>query len=586
MVVVHAAAVAAALATLAQTSSGAATGPLQLLDLDSHPSARCMDGSPGGFYVRRAQTTRGATTWVLDFEGGGECTTEANCSPRNYTQLGSSSYFPLNVTFDRHFSAADPTANPDFYDANLVRLKYCSGDLWSGNRTSAESQTKFWFSGHRIVVAVLDELTADLAAATAIIVTGESAGGAAVLTNLDYIAARFPNAATAGAAIAGFNNWAFPFTGPNKTSRGPGNPSWVDFREPAWEAIVELWDPVMNADCQRYYAYAPTCMVECYKYKFIRTPLFVFESQADSVNLMGHNSLPGLHISTDPSAPPPPPIPVDIMTYLAGWHRNMSTCLAEITDQAPGIPSLHGVVGMHASGRHSVPGNPDPSTGNATLGVFNPSCYIHTEFTNEIRIGGVNYKAAFRNFFFGTAERAAPTAGPGGPGAQTILFDECGELCNPTCNAAPPSKRYRCVGQSGQCIAEEHGPFSDPMCEGSCGPSPPPPPPPAPPAPLPSADRCNPKHKHVPGQRAGCSVCAGCCKDDLGASFCVSSLVFSCHHHHCFAPSSRLGPVPHCADESGAFGWTLDRSRCCKMRCLCQEHLPSTSTSTSAVSQN
>ena len=36
---------------------------------------------------------------------------------------------------------------------------------------------------------------------------GESAGGAAVYTNLDYIAGRFPQAATAGAAIAGFNNW-------------------------------------------------------------------------------------------------------------------------------------------------------------------------------------------------------------------------------------------------------------------------------------------------------------------------------------------------------------------------------------------
>ena len=33
-----------------------------------------------------------------------------------------------------------------------------------------------------------------------------------------------------------------------------------------------------------------------------------------------------------------------------------------------------------------------------------------------------------------------------------------------------------------------------------------------------------------------------------------------------------------------SFGCTLDRSRCCKMRCLCQEHLPSTSAS--AVSQN
>ncbi len=529
MIVVTVVQLAAALAAaVAQTPEASATGQLQTLDLDRHPSARCLDGSAGGFYVRRAQmASRGATTWVLDFEGGGECTTESTCNLRIHSHLGSSRYFPPNVTFDRHFSAAVPASNPDFYDANLVRLKYCSGDLWSGNRTSVESQTKLWFSGHRILVAVLDELAEELTAATAIVVTGESAGGAAVLTNLDFIAARFPNAATAGAAIAGFNNWAFPYTGVNKTSRGPGDPSWIDFRKPAWEATVELWDPVINEECQSYYVYAPTCMVECYKYKFIRTPLFVFESQADSINLMGHNSLPALHVSTDPSGPPSPPISADIMTYLAGWHRNMSICLAEITDRAPGVPSLHGVVGMHESGRHGDPGDPDPSMGNVTLGVFNPSCYIHTEFTDEITIDGVNYKEAFRNFFFGTANRSGPTAGPGGPGSQTVLFDDCGELCNPSCNApsppSPPAKLYRCDGGSGQCVANEDGPYSDPICEGTCVPSPPPP---RPPPPLPSADRCNPKHKHVPGQRAGCSVCAACCKDDLGACcYCVPSLV-------------------------------------------------------------
>ena len=264
-------------------------------------------------------------------------------------------------------------------------------------------------------------------------------------------------------------------------------------------------------------------MVECYKYKFIRTPLFIFESQADSVNLMGHNSLPDLHISTEPGGPPSPPIPADIMEYLQGWHRNMSTCLKEITDRAPGVPSLHGVVGMHESGRHGVPGNPDPSAGNATLGVFNPSCYIHTQFTNDIKIDGVSYKEAFRNFFFGTANRSQPTAGSGGPDAQTVLFDDCGELCNPTCNGplppSPPAKLYRCDGESGQCVPDEDGPYSDPICGGICVPSPPPPPP------LPKPARCMPKHV---ADRVGCTVCAACCKDDLGTP---ALICLACYCH-------------------------------------------------------
>ena len=88
------------------------------------------------------------------------------------------------------------------------------------------------------------------------------------------------------------------------------------------------------------------------RYKFVQTPLFIFESQADSVNLMGHNSVPNLHIS--PDAPPAPPISADIMKYLDGWHKNMSACLAEITANAPGAGTSHGVVGMHAAVRLSI----------------------------------------------------------------------------------------------------------------------------------------------------------------------------------------------------------------------------------------
>ena len=106
---------------------------------------------------------------------------------------------------------------------------------------------------------------------------------------------------------------------------------------------------------------------------------------------------------------------------------------------------------MHQAGRHGDPGTVNPADGNATLGVFNPSCYIHTGFTNDITIDGVNYKEAFRNFFYGTGVKVAPSAGPGGPGAPTILFDDCGELCNPTCDPlVPPPPPLRKMCSSGK----------------------------------------------------------------------------------------------------------------------------------------
>ena len=60
---------------------------------------------------------------------------------------------------------------------NRVFLPYCSQDLWSGQRTEASDETfGYFFSGHLIVEAVLDELIAknDLNHATEIVVTGVS----------------------------------------------------------------------------------------------------------------------------------------------------------------------------------------------------------------------------------------------------------------------------------------------------------------------------------------------------------------------------------------------------------------------------
>ena len=52
-------------------------------------------------------------------------------------------------------------------------------------------------------------------------------------------------------------------------------------------------------------------------------------------------------------------------------------------------------------------------------GVFNPACFLHTTFTNKITIGGVTYKQGLLKFLAGEPAK---------------FQDDCGELCNPTCN--------------------------------------------------------------------------------------------------------------------------------------------------------
>jgi len=109
-----------------------ATTPLIMLE-DSR--ARCMDGSQGGIYVRRATNPSASTKWIFTLQGGGECVTERRCKPAaTSSPLGSSKYFKSNYTFwgdsSTHFIDASCTGNPTLCDYNFVFMPYCSQDLW------------------------------------------------------------------------------------------------------------------------------------------------------------------------------------------------------------------------------------------------------------------------------------------------------------------------------------------------------------------------------------------------------------------------------------------------------------------------
>ena len=214
--------------------------PLIMLIVDD---AKCMDGTQGGYYVHPSAT--GSSKWVLTLQGGGECVTKEKCPGKAASHLGSSKHFDSSFSFFRdsatHFIDADCKGNPTLCEYNLVYLPYCSQDLWSGRRTSASPETYgYYFSGHLIFQAVLESLEAthDLRGASEIILTGTSAGGFGVYTNLDYVAQRYPSAKVVGAPIAGFEFYAWPYHGPGHTSS-----TLADFREVAMASgkYNQLW---------------------------------------------------------------------------------------------------------------------------------------------------------------------------------------------------------------------------------------------------------------------------------------------------------------------------------------------------------
>jgi len=139
--------------TLALVSAGP---PKVNFTLNFLPSpAVCLDGSPAAYYFRPSSSN--SSRWVISLEGGGECTTDADCLARSTTKRGSSkSYISFDADITGPFYSNSKTANPDFAAANQVVLKYCSGDLYSGSSSSSSSDLQF--RGYDMVRALLAEL--------------------------------------------------------------------------------------------------------------------------------------------------------------------------------------------------------------------------------------------------------------------------------------------------------------------------------------------------------------------------------------------------------------------------------------------
>ena len=68
----------ALLVSCATCSSRQASGPKVLLDSKEYQLAKCLDGSPGAFYVNTNTETKNAT-WIIYLEGGGECVNATTC---------------------------------------------------------------------------------------------------------------------------------------------------------------------------------------------------------------------------------------------------------------------------------------------------------------------------------------------------------------------------------------------------------------------------------------------------------------------------------------------------------------------------
>jgi hypothetical protein len=191
----------------AATPAVAAWEPIVRLTEVGYPTARCIDGTSGAYYLRRPAVP--SDGWLWYFEGGGWCTSENSCYYRARTPLGSSVNYTTRFEDDHANWAGglfsdDCAGNPLFCQFNMVYVKYCDGNSFGGAREApvVVKGKPLHFRGAAIRDAVIDRLLKQpanagggLANATEFLLSGCSAGATAAYMHSDHIAGWLAKAA-------------------------------------------------------------------------------------------------------------------------------------------------------------------------------------------------------------------------------------------------------------------------------------------------------------------------------------------------------------------------------------------------------
>jgi len=246
-----------------------------MTDAAQSKGAVCIDGTPGAYYLKPG-TGDGARKWYIHHEGGGWCSSYADCYARSLTDLGSSAKFPKTINLDGGYFSSDPTINPQMYNWNMVYLMYCDGGSFSGN-----NQTVYNYQGHplhfrgfRLLQAFHADLFTNrgLRTATDAVISGCSAGGLATFLHVDWWKENLsPTTRVVGMPDSGF---FLDYEAPGK--RYHSAMMWTYYTMAAQAGV--------NQDCVR--AFLPRddwrCFFAQHTAPFIKTPIFPLQAKYDS----------------------------------------------------------------------------------------------------------------------------------------------------------------------------------------------------------------------------------------------------------------------------------------------------------------
>ncbi|XP_031257437.1 pectin acetylesterase 6-like [Pistacia vera] len=164
--------------------------PLTLIQGADSKGAVCLDGTLPGYHWHRGSGL-GANSWLIQLDGGGWCNNIRTCVYRKNSRRGSSKFMEKELAFTGILSNKSEE-NPDFFNWNRVKVRYCDGASFSGDSRNDAAQLNF--RGQRIWLAAMEHLMAKgMQNATQALLSGCSAGGLASILHCDEFRGLFPN---------------------------------------------------------------------------------------------------------------------------------------------------------------------------------------------------------------------------------------------------------------------------------------------------------------------------------------------------------------------------------------------------------
>jgi hypothetical protein len=156
-------------------------------------NAFCADGQPTGLAVNLTDRSPNAVIFLM---GGGACWDYAGCYESPLATYVASGFTEPDMPLLQIAVAAvgllnrDDPANP-FRDHSIVAAPYCTGDAFTGNRTTDYDGRPTMHVGHANVKAYLERIVPTFQDAERIVVVGVSAGGIGAAFNWWHIQKAF-----------------------------------------------------------------------------------------------------------------------------------------------------------------------------------------------------------------------------------------------------------------------------------------------------------------------------------------------------------------------------------------------------------